>query len=238
MNHFEKDGHAALESSLGKSLIALPSYLEKTYRWAYVTPFNVSLLDHDFVVHTILWGNSNRLMKDAFSEFQPGAHVLQVAHVYGDFSPRLANHLGAKGTLEVVDIVPLQVKICNAKLTNLPHAHARLADAQSPGGGPYDGICCYFLLHELPEDVRRNVVRRILNLVKPGGRVVFVDYHKPSLYNPLYPVMKLIWKTFEPYAESLLNTEIANLVDNPDFTWNKQSSFGGLYQKVVATRIS
>ncbi|MBC8337451.1 MAG: class I SAM-dependent methyltransferase [Alphaproteobacteria bacterium] len=216
---------------------AIPDYIKDTYHWAYIDPATVSWLDRGLIVWAILWGNSGRLMRAAFQEIKPGGSVLQAAYVYGDFSPSLGRHVGPDGSLDVIDIVPLQVDNCRARLRGLPWARIRLADAAEPGGGPYDAVCCYFLLHEMPRDKKIDVVRGLLDSVAPGGKVIFVDYHKPARLHPLKGVMNLIWRKLEPFAIDLMETEIEALADDGDaFTWSKETFFGGLYQKVVATR--
>lgn len=49
--------------------------------------------------------------------------------------------------------------------------------------------------------------------------------------------MGLVFRWLEPFANSLIDSEIRAFASNPDtFTWTKETFFGGLYQKVVATR--
>ena len=213
----------------------VPGYLRDVYDWAYLNPENAARLDHERVVSVILWGNHRRLKRVAHGEFLPGQRVLQVAHVYGDFIPALARRLGPDGWLEVVDIAPLQVARCRNKLHAYPWVHVRRADARNPGGGPYDGICCYFLLHELPWTWKRAVVDALLAEVAPGGKAVFVDYHRPRPWNPLGPVMAAVFRRLEPYAGEMWENDIASLAGDPTrFAWRKETYFGGLYQKVVA----
>ncbi len=218
---------------------AIPDYLMDTYYWAYLNPRNVRLLDREIVVSVILWGQHRRLRREAFRELRPGQNVLQPACVYGDFSPALARHLGPRGRLEVIDVAPIQVAGCRRKLRGFPQATVRHADAAAPGGGPYDAVCCYFLLHELPEDYKRAVVDALLMSVVPGGKVVFMDYHRPHRAHPLKGVMSLIFDALEPYAKSLWHHEIADFAGAADgFVWRKETFFGGLYQKTVARRLA
>ena len=218
---------------------AIPDYLMDTYYWAYLNPRNVRLLDREIVVSVILWGQHRRLRREAFRELRPGLKVLQPACVYGDFSPALARHLGPRGRLEVIDIAPIQVAGCRRKLRGFPQATVRHADAAAPGGGPYDAVCCYFLLHELPEDYKRAVVDALLMSVVPGGKVVFMDYHRPHRAHPLKGVMSVVFDTLEPYAKSLWRHEIADFAGAAGgFVWRKETFFGGLYQKTVARRLA
>jgi hypothetical protein len=113
----------------------------------------------------------------------------------------------------------------------------RLADAATPGGGIYDSVCCFFLLHEIPDDHKRAVVDGLLAKVPPKGKAVFVDYHQTVPVHPLRMVMGMVFRWLEPYATGLIKREISDFATNrEDFSWRKKTYFGGLYQKVVAVR--
>lgn len=217
----------------------VPRYLRDTYTWAYLNPRSVKLLDREFVVATILWWQHRKLERMALAEIAPGSTVLQTACVYGDFSPVLARHIGAEGSLEVVDVAQVQVDSCSKKLRDYPFASARRFDVLDLGDGDYDAVCCYFLMHEVPDDYKRGLVDVVLNNIGPDGKAIFVDYHKPHWANPLKPVMSLVFDTLEPFAKGLWRQDIRDFASEPEkFRWRKRSSFGGLYQKVVATPVS
>ncbi|MCB1822070.1 MAG: methyltransferase, partial [Candidatus Competibacteraceae bacterium] len=88
-----------------------------------------------------------------------------------------------------------------------------------------------------PENVRIRTIAQALRVVKPGGKVVFVDYHRPDVLNPFRYVMIPILASLEPFAMDLWRREIKDWL--PDEARNlaidKQTFFGGLYQKVVIT---
>jgi SAM-dependent methyltransferase len=215
----------------------LPDYLVKTYRWAYLTPTSLFLLDNPIVLTAILWGNLPRLVRAARVEFGPGQRVLQAASAYGNLSSELAAQVGPNGRLEVIDIAPLQVAHVRRKLSDFPQARARIADAAAPGGGIYDGVCCFFLLHEVPDDHKRAVVDALLASVGAGGKVVFVDYHRARPWNPLRAPVGLVFRWLEPFALGLVHREITDFASAPEqFNWSKETFFGGLYQKVVAVK--
>lgn len=216
----------------------LPAYLREVYAWAYLTPALAKVLDRQPVVEAILWGNARRLAARVLSEMQPGWRVLQPAAVYGTFSRQLAAALGPNGSLTVTDIAPLQVKRTHAKLADLPQARVELCDAGEPGRGPYDAVTCFFLLHEVPEDMKTRIVQALLGGVGPGGKAVFVDYHRPHPAHPLRPVMQLVFAWLEPFARALWTRSIADYAGSlaTQFDWRKQTLFGSLYQIVVATR--
>ncbi len=71
---------------------AIPQYLHDTYWWAYVHPRAVRFFERQWLVNLILWGNFAKLRDAALAALGdklPG-RTLQVACVYGDFTPRVA----------------------------------------------------------------------------------------------------------------------------------------------------
>jgi SAM-dependent methyltransferase len=217
---------------------ALPDYLVDTYTWAYLRPRSIRLLDRHLVVNGILWGNYRRLVAWACEEFSEGDRLLQAASVYGNLSARLARRVGTRGSLDVIDIAPLQVEHCRRKLAGHGNASVQVANAAAPPRSGYDGVCCFFLLHEIPDVEKRLVVDGLLAAVRPGGIVVFVDYHRPVRWHPCRPVMATVFRWLEPYADSLLRTRIEDLATpTADVEWRLDTRFGALYQKVVARRL-
>ncbi len=215
----------------------IPEYLHSTYHWAYLSRIGQRLLDRPIVVATILWGNDQRLMKAAAAEFNPGQKILQVACVYGDFSPILARQVGSEGRLTVIDVAPIQIENCRRKLVSYPQTKLRVADAAAPLAEDVDGICCFFLLHEVPEEYKTRIVDNLLGMLAPGGKIVFVDYHRPHALHPLKGIMALVFRWLEPFARILWDREIVSYTSRAnEFDWEKCTYFGGLYQKVVGVR--
>jgi SAM-dependent methyltransferase len=217
----------------------LPAYLRDVYSWAYLTPWLAGCLDRQVVVETILWGNAQRLICEVLDEMKQGDRVFQPAAVYGDFSRQVAQKIGPEGQLEVRDIAPLQVDLTRRKLADLPQAHVARGDAADPDEESADVVACFFLLHEVPDDVKIRITRAMLGLVAAGGKAVFVDYHRPHRLHPLRPLMQRIFAWLEPFAPSMWSREVADLAGSAGgkFRWRKRIRFGGMYQIVVAERI-
>ncbi|KJS40230.1 MAG: methyltransferase [Rhodospirillaceae bacterium BRH_c57] len=216
----------------------IPAYLSETYTWAYLSKLGCAVFDRQPVVTAILWGNARRLIRSVTAELRPGWRVLQPACVYGTFSADVAATLGAAGHLDVSDIAPIQVSLTRRKLSDVPQASVELWDAAESGRGPYDAVTCFFLLHEVPEDYKGRIVDALLGSVRRGGKVVFVDYHRPSALHPLRPVMAGVFAALEPFATTLWAHEIRSYASESEgFAWRKETFFGGMYQKVVAERL-
>ena len=216
---------------------AIPAYLHETYWWAYIHPKAVRLFERQWLVNLILWGNFSKLRDAALRELGeslPG-RTLQVACVYGDFTPRLAERLPADGTLDVVDVLPIQLANLRRKLP--PSAAVSLihCDASDLGfaSASYDRVVLFFLLHEMPLEVRRRTLAEAMRVLKPGGQLVIVDYHRPSAWHPLRAVMKWILRNFEPFAMDLWRHDVAEWLPAVARTLRKETFYGGLYQKLV-----
>lgn len=222
---------------------AIPEYLEKTYWWAYLHPTAVRIFEREWLVNLILWGNFKRLRDLAIAELgQPiERQVLQVACVYGDFTQRIAAKLGQRGTLDVVDIAPIQLDNLRGKLPldSSGRLHRQDSGRLHFPAASFDAVVLFFLLHEQPEIARRATLAEALRVVRPGGKVVIVDYHGPRRSNPLRYVMAPILRRLEPFATDLWRNEIATYLPEGEAAFDlvKETFFGGLYQKVVLTRL-
>jgi SAM-dependent methyltransferase len=218
--------------------IPIPDYLSNVYTWAYLTPWLTGILDRQAVVQAILWGNAQRLIGDVLAAVKPGDRIFQPAAVYGTFSRQLAGQIGRQGRLEIRDIAPLQVALTRQKLEGLQQVHVACGNAVSPERREYDAVACFFLLHEVPDDVKVQIVQAMLRLVRPGGKVIFVDYHRPHRWHPLKPVMERVFAWLEPFALAMWSREIEELAGSSAaaFRWSKRTRFIGLYQTVIAER--
>ncbi|MDH3741959.1 MAG: methyltransferase, partial [Hyphomicrobiales bacterium] len=93
------------------------------------------------------------------------------------------------------------------------------------------------LLHEVPTDYKHKVIDALLGSVVHGGKAIFVDYHRPHFAHPLKPITSLVFDTLEPFAKDLWRNAIVDFASTPgEFVWSKQTYFGGLFQKVTASR--
>ena len=221
----------------------IPRYLETVYWWAYVHPNAVNVFEREWLVNAILFGNYARLRNHALDELGHSIHgrTLQIACVYGNLTPRLLGRMAPDASLEVVDILPIQLQNLKAKL---PGDDARVTLTQCDSSSlqmpdaSVDQVLLFFLLHEQPEHVRRGSVAEAMRVVKPGGKIVIVDYHKPGPLHPLRLLMTGVFRRLEPYAMDLWQNELeAFLPDGVKPTAaRKRTWFGGLYQQVVWTR--
>jgi ubiquinone/menaquinone biosynthesis C-methylase UbiE len=227
---------AANDAQLGSQPRSIPYYLTETYWWAYVHPGAVRVFERQWLVNLILWGNFALLRDAALDELGPviQGRTLQIACVYGDFSLRLAERIAPAGSLDVVDVLPIQLQNLRRKLP--VSAPVRLLERDSTALGfadaSYDQAILFFLLHEQPAAVRKQTVAEAIRVVRPGGKLVVVDYHQPLKMHPLRYVLPPVLRTLEPYALDLWDDDnidkcLANVAVR------RKTFYGGLYQQLV-----
>ncbi|MFN0304203.1 MAG: rhodoquinone biosynthesis methyltransferase RquA [Burkholderiales bacterium] len=220
----------------------IPHYLTQVYWWAYVHPRAVRVFERERLVNAILFGNFGRLRDAALAELCSPAQgkTLQVACVYGDLTSRLLQRLAADASLDVVDILPIQLANLAGKLPVDERVALLQGDSSSLAcaDAGYDQVLLFFLLHEQPETVRRATLAEAMRVVKPGGKVVIVDYHRPRPWHPMRPLMQLVFRKLEPYAMDLWEHDIEQFLPSsaPPTSSDHRTYFGGLYQKLVLTR--
>jgi len=222
--------------------VKAPHYLTAHYWWAYVHPKAVWLFERQWLVNLILWGNYARLRSAAMTELGdvlPGA-ALQVACDDGDLTNTLFRRVAAGGgRLDIVDVLPMQRENLRSKLPcgapvrllAMDSANLNLPDAS------YDQALLFFLLHEQPKLYRERTLSEVFRVVRPGGKIVIVDYALPRWWHPLRYLWRPLLAALEPFALDLWRHEIAHwLPAAARAGGHKQSFFGGLYQKIVIKR--
>lgn len=215
----------------------LPMYIKKVHK-VYIRPKLSNFLDNNLVVTVLSFGSRKKLIQALLREIEPKKNVLQIGATFGKQIEEVSQKLTLKGTYGIVDVSHTQYERCKRKYyktrTNISLINQNgLAKIVNK----FDTAISFNLLHELPHISRTKMVNNLLDSVKPGGKVVFIDYHKPEKHKILRTIFKYYNRLYRPFAEEFLERDIASLAKNhDDFTWHKTTIFGDFYQKVVAVK--
>ena len=140
----------------------------------------------------------------------------------------------------MIDVAPIQIKNLHEKLKTTRQVAVLRQDSTDMQfeDASHDTVVVFFLLHEQPADARRKTIAEALRVTRPGGKVIFVDYHKPVSASPFRYLMVPILSTLEPFALDMWRGEIVDWLPEglTPAGVEKETYFGGLYQKVVITR--
>ena len=181
-------------------------------------PKAVRFFERQWLVNLILWGNYNRLRDAAINAIGSPLRgkTLQVACAYGDITPRMVQRMEPSATLDVIDVLPVQLGNLSAKLA--PSDRIRLHCMNSAqltfADQTFDQVLLFFLLHEQPADVRQQTLQEALRVLRPRGTLVIVDYSNPKwcgIFNILWrPILQIV----EPFSQTLFASGLALTIDH------------------------
>jgi ubiquinone/menaquinone biosynthesis C-methylase UbiE len=118
---------------------------------------------------------------------QPGQVVADVGAGSGYFTVRLSDAVGPGGRVYATDIQPemlarLDDRLRRRRITNVTTVLGTAADPKLPAGA-LDLILMVDVYHELAEP--QAFVRKLRAALKPGGRLVLVEYRKEDAWVPI-----------------------------------------------------
>ena len=219
------------------TFLCIPGYITSLYKKAYMNHRYFNRFDSDFFAYLSTFGNYGRLSTSLLNEIDSGDSVLQVGNSYGVLIKQIAEKVGENGFFEIIDVLPVQTNNARLKLSPWPFFKATAADAEFFKGSKYDVIVCYFLLHELPDAKKSRVIKNLLSLLTPHGKIVFIDYHHPHKFNIFKYLLIALNRLIEPFAESLMTKDIKEFIPKDSkYIWTVKPYFGGLYQKTIVKR--
>ena len=214
----------------------LPPYIKDIYSWLYLRPNFYNVLDNSILLNMLTLGSHYFLTEELKKEITPHSHILQIGVTLGSQIEKTYSALGMLGSYSIVDINPRILENFQEKHLE-QHINLIQGDVSKSIKKEYDTIICYMLLHELPPLTASKVLNNIIKALKPGGKAVFIDYHLPSSYNPIKYPQRAFNRLYQPFAEALWKKSIKDMTPRPErCQWSQQTYYGGMYQKVVATK--
>jgi demethylmenaquinone methyltransferase/2-methoxy-6-polyprenyl-1,4-benzoquinol methylase len=99
-----------------------------------------------------------------------------------------------------VDLSPAMVEVAQKKLGD--RAEIRLGDASKMpySDDSFDLVTGFFILHEMPSQIRPAVISEMVRVVKHDGRILLIDYHLGPIRFPKGWMYKAIILFFEIMA--------------------------------------
>jgi len=96
----------------------------------------------------------------------------------------------------------------------------------------------FFLLHELPHDLKGRALDEAGRMLAPGGKLFLAEFHRPQLW-VLRALSWTYFKVFEPLGLALWDTHdpLAYLEKSGGWKCERTTYFFGNFQTIVATKL-
>ena len=136
---------------------------------------------YDLLVWLLTLGRERRFRERLLepARLQPGESVLDVGCGTGSLAVAAKRRVGPTGSVYGIDASPAMIARATKKATKASAEvtfELGLAESLVFPDGRFDVVLSTVMLHHLPRKVREQSVREMRRVLKPGGRLLVVDF--------------------------------------------------------------
>lgn len=155
---------------------AAPATTGHLIHWAWL---------YDAVVRVISFGRDRAIRRWTVAQaaIRPGESVLDVGCGTGDLTLAARAQTGAAGSVVGLDASPEMIAVARRKAARKRadvDFRVGLIEATGFPDRTFDVVLSSLMLHHLPGDLKRRGLEECRRVLKPGGRLVVVDFAQPA----------------------------------------------------------
>ena len=207
----------------------------------------IKLIDFQPLISTILLFQYHRIVSKIISGLKQSdlknKKLLITSCAFGNVIPRVvkaALEAGAEHVL-IADIIHNELLHARSKLGSLAEKVDFIEDNATDmplEDGVVDANVMFFLLHELPNDLKERALREAGRMLTPGGKLFLAEFHRPELW-VLRALSWTYFKVFEPFGLALWDTHnpLDCLENMGGWSCERVTYFYGNFQVITATKL-
>lgn len=206
----------------------------------------IKLVDFQPIISAILLFQYDRLVSHIVAELREqnlrNQDVLITSCAFGNVIPRVVDASVASGVRRVhlVDLIENELIHAKGKLGTLAgkvEFSAANATAMQHANASVAANVIFFLLHELPDALKREALDEAARTIAPGGKLLLAEFHRPD-WALLRGLSWLYFKVFEPLGLALWDRQdpVKYLESLGGWDCQRTTYCFGNFQVVVATK--
>jgi ubiquinone/menaquinone biosynthesis C-methylase UbiE len=206
----------------------------------------IKLVDFQPIISAILLFQYNRLVLKIVQGLGQsdlkGKNVLVTSCAFGNVLPRVVDAAVQGGAARVViaDLIHNELVHARSKLGEFSGKVEYIEDdatAMKRAESDVAANVMFFLLHELPHDLKAQALREAGRMLAPGGKLYLAEFHRPELW-VLRALSWTYFKVFEPLGLALWDTHdpLECLEKMGGWSCERATYLFGNFQIITATR--
>ncbi|MES2149769.1 MAG: class I SAM-dependent methyltransferase [Pseudomonadota bacterium] len=208
----------------------------------------IKLVDFQPVIAAILLFQYDRLVSLIAAGLRNtdlrGQDVLITSCAFGNVIPRVVDAALGAGARRVLIADIIRNELTNARDKLGAHLDQvefieENAVAMQRADESVDANVIFFLLHELPHELKRVALKEAVRVLRPGGKLYLAEFHRPD-----QPVLRMLswiyFKVFEPLGLALWSTHdpLMQLEGLGKLQCERRTVFFSNFQVIVATKLA
>lgn len=207
----------------------------------------IKLVDFQPIISAILLFQYHRLVSKIVAGLEAtnlkDKKVLVTSCAFGNVIPRVVDaalEAGAERVL-IADIIQNELTHAESKLAQFAGKVEFIEDnatAMQQRSGTVDANVMFFLLHELPHELKIKALSEAGRVLVPGGKLYLGEFHRPELW-VLRALSWTYFKVFEPLGLALWDTHdpLQCLEAMGGWKCERTTVFYGNFQIITATKL-
>lgn len=196
---------------------------------------------YDVLLDLVTFGFYGPFIKEIISwmDIRPSDRIVDLGAGTGRNACLMVKHLSQNGKIVGLDIgheMAIQFRKRCRDFPNVTFLRRRI-DVPLKLDETFDKAFMSFVFHGFPQDVREIILDNCFSLLKPGGKLIILDYNEFSLDDlPWY--LRYPFRFAEcPYAYDFIKLKMTDLLSLHGFSKDKERLFvKGMVRSLQATR--